>query len=89
MDGIDLIAQERKDQIEKHKRTVEYDREFNNKGQLLAAIKALIHLNPIMADRPVNWSETIWRRMIEKPYRERLIIAASLIAAELDRTKTN
>jgi hypothetical protein len=40
---------------------------------------------PTMKDIPSNWDESQWLKMIQKPYRERLIISAALIAAELDR----
>ncbi len=34
---------------------------------------------------PHNWNKALWRRMMKKPYKERLIIAGALIAAEIDR----
>lgn len=37
--GAELIAQERKEQIEKHNRSVEDDVRFNVKGQLIDAAR--------------------------------------------------
>lgn len=34
---------------------------------------------------PVGWSSEIWIRMIKKPYKDRVIIASALLAAEVDR----
>lgn len=34
---------------------------------------------------PSFWDKALWKRMIEKPEKERLIIAGALIAAEIDR----
>ena len=34
---------------------------------------------------PEGWDKYRWRYMIQKPYKERLIIAGALIAAEIDR----
>jgi hypothetical protein len=88
MTGIELIAQERKEQIEKHGRTVEKDVIENDFYQLkLAAIMLLgggyrlDHKNEV----PFCWDEKIWQHMISKPIKERLIIAGALIAAEIDR----
>lgn len=82
--GIELIAQERKEQIEKHGRTVESDLTENNDNQLRVAAMRLI------GDRndyhpPFGWSYEIWNKMLSKPVKERLIIAGALIAAEIDR----
>ena len=98
--GIQLIAQERQEQIEKHNRTIDMDVELNTVGQLgFAAVSlcseydALGHLGGSELDRiahftrwiPIGWDKEIWLKMISKPYKERLIIAGALIAAELDR----
>lgn len=87
--GIELMAQERADQIEKHGRTVEYDKENNRSGQLVRAVTVLTltDLPPkaIIFHKPKNWDPEIWVKMCEKSYKERLIIAGALIAAEIDR----
>lgn len=86
--GIELIAQERKEQIEKHGRTVLQDVNFNKHHQLINGAIALIESNgPRGMERncPKNWDFSIWKKMVGKPYKERLIIAGALIAAEIDR----
>jgi hypothetical protein len=86
--GIELIAQERAEQIEKHGRTVEQDAELNRSGQLMYAAKQLITERVIGFNTPNNWDFDIFSKMICKPYKERLIIAAALIAAEIDRLQS-
>lgn len=83
--GIELIAQERKEQIEKHRRTIKQDVKYNNKMQLRSAAHRLIEICPPPLDVPKDWNEVMWQKMIEKPMKERLIIAGALIAAEIDR----
>lgn len=89
--GIELIAIERQEQIEKHGYTIEADQ--NNEGAELS--EAARHLISVPYDngfqeedlemRPDDWDEDIYRKMLLKPYKERLIIAGALIAAEIDR----
>lgn len=83
--GIELIAQERQEQIEKHGRSVQYDKGHNAQEQLPTAAIRLLQINRHDIPAPFMWSERIWEKMMNKPYRERLIIAGALIAAELDR----
>ncbi len=94
--GIELIAEERREQIEKHGRTVELDVQQNADYQLSEAFGALI-IHPTEDDMkdvwgdillksvPSGWNKAIWEKMAVKPYKERLIIAGALIAAEIDR----
>lgn len=91
--GIELIAQERREQIEKHNRSILYDCNENGNHQLVHAASGLLftedELSPmdlIMDFRKLeNWNKEIIARMVNKPYKDRLIIAGALIAAELDR----
>lgn len=90
--GIELIAHERQEQIEKHRRTIESDVTNNGYKQLSEAAKLLLndprHLSSDHIDEevvPFNWDVDVFRYMMDKPYMERLIIAGALIAAELDR----
>lgn len=85
--GIELIAEERKEQIEKHGRSIERDRYENSLGQLSEGAKSLLYKSKVLRIRavPPGWDESIWKKMANKPYRERLIIAGALIAAEIDR----
>lgn len=88
--GIELIAQERAEQIEKHGRTVEYDLIQNREYQLSTAAALLARQEEmdnleISVLRPEHWVFKLWVRMCHKSYKERLIIAGALIAAEIDR----
>lgn len=90
MTGIELIAQERAEQINKHGRTLEYDRKENWDTQLSTAAGILCYedieeIDAAFDTPPTGWSLELWQKMWNKPYRERLIIAGALIAAEIDR----
>lgn len=95
MTGIELIAQERKEQIEKHGRTVELDAMQYNNFELRVVARALMTdgVNFISEDQPLArlsmmppwWNRKVSKKMVSKPYKERLIIAGALIAAEIDR----
>lgn len=84
--GIELIAIERLEQIEKHGYTVSDDSNVNDNHQLAHASMALIDGGLKFYEYlPYDWSENQWRKMIQKSYKERLIMAGALIAAEIDR----
>lgn len=93
--AIELIAQEREEQLTKHGRTIEKDVAENNEGQLTDAAATLtvevpeglkgVYIKSIEKQPPIGWSQEIWSKMIEKSYKNRLIIAGALIAAEIDR----
>lgn len=89
MTGIQLIEKERKEQIEKHGISIKNDADYNRDGQLLVAAKRLLSDNKlsdvILHNPPKAWNRAIWIRMCSKSYKQRLIIAGALIAAELDR----
>lgn len=84
--GIELIAQERKEQLEKHGRTVERDVDENALQQLPVAAMLLIEGGiKIEMMCPSEWDDEIWLKMARKSYKDRLIIAGALLAAEIDR----
>lgn len=93
--GSSLITKERDEQLNKHNRTVESDIENNSEFQLIDAASALIspHVEGLeemyvqtQSDYPpVGWSSEDWIYLLKKPYKERLVIAGALIAAEIDR----
>jgi hypothetical protein len=90
MTGIELIAEERREQIEKHGITVKYDAEYNTEEQLANAAELLVAADHIITNDPLDylpkdWNGKLWMKMWNKPYKERLIIAGALIAAEIDR----
>lgn len=85
--GIELISQERKEQIEKHGMTIKYDCEANSDGDLRRGAIALLGYqgkSDILL-MPGQWNLKIIQKMCCKGYKERLIIAGALIAAEIDR----
>jgi len=86
--GIELIAQERKEQLEKHNRTIEKDIIVNEDFQLSEAASVLCHPDIVKSAEetlPAWWSFDVWRKMCDKSYADRLVIAGALIAAEIDR----
>lgn len=91
--GIELIAAERQEQltlypcfIEKHEYGVKVDAAINRLQQLPDAAITLLEEYPHeLTAPPMGWNSTTWAKMISKPYKERLIIAGALIAAEIDR----
>lgn len=97
--GIELISAERKEQIEKHGRTIEKDVMENNHYQLSEGAGLLTYVDPedvsgIPLDNnqydfsgccPVQWNPEIWHKMMNKPYIERMAIAGALLGAEIDR----
>lgn len=83
--GIELIAIERQEQIEKHRRSVTTDVIHNDKGQLRVAANRLTQSGASTSGYPTNWNQDLWNKMRNKPIKERLIIAGALIAAEIDR----
>lgn len=102
--GIELIAEERHEQLTKHGRTIEADSKYNhgkyeergeefNRPQLAMAASQLVipDEDPFRLHFhhgifiPHGWNEDRWFKMMNKTYKERLIIAGALIAAEIDR----
>lgn len=92
--GIELVSLERWEQQFKHNRTVESDIKENTAHQLSQAASILcVHednfgcneLEDFVEDYcPTGWDESIWRKMLEKPHKERCIIAAALLTAQVD-----
>lgn len=96
--GIELIAIERQEQIEKHKVLIENDVVENSERQLAIGAIALIRqgawkdefeVSSILSWMPENWNPNLCYAMAKKSYKDRLIIAGALIAAEIDRINYN
>lgn len=93
MNGIELIAKEREEQIKKHGRTVEQDVKYNNYNQLSIFASTLCSVETENIDLenvdfvPQDWANYQAEYMLKKTYKERLIIAGALICAEIDRLK--
>lgn len=85
--GSELIKKERDEQILKHGRTTELDIKYNSNCQLAFAAERLCVPEMDIPNYipPLNWDERAWDKMISKPYKQRLVIAGALIAAEIDR----
>ena len=90
--GIELITEERQEHPSKHGRTIEMDVKLNDKMQLSFEAAILSCPTPELYGNPENiyacpegWNPGLWMKMITKPYKKRLAIAGSLLAAEIDR----
>lgn len=83
--GIELIADERNEQINKHGRTLESDIVNNQYGELAVVARYLLSDFPTEQSWPRTWSREFKFQLDRKSKRERFIIAGALIAAELDR----
>lgn len=90
--GIEQIAHERNEQIDKHKRTPQYDAENNSDYELTRAASILCapdwgcNEEEDMVDHmPINWDREWCLKVLQKPYHERIVIAGALLAAEVDR----
>jgi len=89
MNGIELIAKEREEQLKKHGISVKNDAHFNSLMQYNGMTPLPIAVVGLLDDSfnhvPSHWDKRILKKMRNKPYKERLIIAGALLAAEIDR----
>lgn len=101
MNGIELIAKERQEQIEKHGYTDELTKQnphWYNDHQLSRVASLLLHSEDLTYSSKMHpmemaidmkmieeWDEEKLRYMASKTYVERLVIAGALIVAEIDR----
>jgi len=86
--GTELIAEERQKQIDKYGFTGEHHAnhpEWYQDNQLVLAAKWLQNTEIRSVWFPDNWDQEWFHRLTVKPYKERLIIAGALLAAEVDR----
>ena len=86
--GVQLITEEREKQISKHGFTAEHHAnhpEWYDKGQLIEAANTLSMKEIKSCLIPLNWDQDWFTNLCKRPYQERLIIAAALIASEWDR----
>ena len=85
--GVELIAEERQKQIGKYGFTGEhhaFEPKWYAKGQLVEASMRLSFTIP-NDEAPENWDAAWFTNLCERNYKERLVIAAALLAAEIDR----
>lgn len=94
--GVELIAQERKEQVEKHGFSAEHDaRQYNSKGELVQAACYLLCKDSLLIKAhpsnlryalfPSSWNGEYKIKFDQKEDLQSLIIAGALIAAEIDR----
>lgn len=81
--GIELIAIEREEHFTKHGRTISDDAMQNDNYELRRGAIALLEDDILRFSG--FWDKDICSKMINKSYKERLIIAGALICAEIDR----
>lgn len=89
--GIELIAEERQEQIEKHKWTKQHDRDTHYNGELVRAACAIAYVTPSEDLNAVilapDWAWEI-RDKIESDRIHCLKVAGALLAAEIDRLQS-
>ena len=80
--GVELIAQERKEQIEKHGFDVNNDKDYSN-GELIQAAKYCI--DSVDTEWPGSWEVHFAIKIADKDRVGQLKVAGAFIAAEIDR----
>lgn len=80
--GIELITEERKEQIEKHGWDSKNDSAYKNE-ELLKAV--LFCINPKRFEWPWNFQEKYMTKILNKSRVDQLKTAGALIASEIDR----
>jgi len=80
--GIDLIAEERAEQIEKHGFDIKNDEDYGNRELLQAALFCMGY-----EGWPSNWMDHFKKKIENKSVIEQLTVAGAFIAAEIDRLK--
>jgi hypothetical protein len=84
MTGIEFIAKQRAEQLEKHKFSIEEDLKHNKYEQL--RMGAIFVLTGDEYYYPPTWEQWFYEKISAKESKvERLAIAGALIAAEIDR----
>jgi hypothetical protein len=83
--GVELIAEERQEQIEKHGFDATHDDDqYHSGGELIDAVRYL--LTGLPGFWPKSWDKKWEQKFAEKmPGVETLKVAGALIAAEIDR----
>lgn len=90
--GIDLINEERNKQIYKHGFTGEHhyaNPQWYDKNQLQIAAFLLLNVDMKTPDEsfPHNWDREWFENLKQRSQKERITIAAALLASELDRLR--
>jgi len=85
-DGMSLVLFERMKQLLTV--SIEEDKSRNGSFQLIQASQVLSKLKMTISDEfeiPFGWNEDAWVKLCRKAYKERVIVAAALLIAEIDR----
>lgn len=85
--GIELIAEERQEQIEKHGYTIKKDQGYIN-GQLISAAIFSLMPNNDLIKWPEHWSQKHKYIIKAKDRIGKLKVAGAFIAAEIDRLQS-
>ena len=80
--GIELITEERIEQLEKHNWTPEHDANHTSNELIDAALSVLTLEDEYY---PTNWDYKYFDKFCKKDLIGRLIVAGALLAAEIDR----
>lgn len=80
--GIELIADERREQIEKHGWDTNHDSNYENEELLKAA---LFCIDQKRFEWPWLWISKFRDKILNKSRIEQLTVSAALIAAEIER----
>lgn len=83
--GIELIAIERQEQIEKHGWSYEHDKSHENEELIRAAIYALDPCMNNFRQLDIEWAHFVTNIDNKKNRIDQLKVAGALIAAEIDR----
>jgi len=81
--GLELIQEERNEQIHKHNHQVQHD-VLKNQDEELKKV-AIAMLTNDHSEFPENWNFFKKEKLLNKSYIKRLVVAGALIAAEIDR----
>jgi hypothetical protein len=82
--GIELISEEREEQLTKHGKTARHDDSHENEDLLKAAKYAIEPCEQYFKEMDIGWSHFAAKIDAKTPI-ERLKVAGALIAAEIDR----
>ena len=80
--GAGMIAQERWEQMHKHKWDLSHDADYGD-GELLQA--AMFCINPKVFSWPEGWDEHFKNKILNKDAINRMRVAGAFIAAAIDR----
>lgn len=83
--GVEMIRKER-ERVIKEGKTISYDCRENDSEELVDGAVALLTLD--YDAFPEKWSEETKNKMYGATYKKRILYAAQLLAAELDRVQS-